>query len=235
MLQMLETVSFWGDVLKILTIDILLSGDNAVLIALACRNLPHAQRKQAITFGVAGAIGLRVVLTFFAVGLLSLPYLKVIGATLLLWIGIKLILPEKPHDEGKIQAGSHLWGAVKTIMAADFIMSLDNVVGVAAAAHGDILLLVFGLVASIPFVAMSSQWVLKLIDRFPAIIYGGAGLLGYVAGELLVSDPMLEALPQIFHHATPALCAALVVVTGMLLAARMKAQNASNNTHKGKS
>lgn len=227
MLQMLETASFWGDVLKILTIDILLSGDNAVLIALACRNLPHAQRRQAIAFGVVGAIGLRVVLTFFAVGLLSLPYLKVIGAILLLWIGIKLILPEKPHDEGKIQADSHLWGAMKTIMAADFIMSLDNVVGVAAAAHGDILLLVFGLMASIPFVAMSSQWVLKLIDRFPAIIYGGAGLLGYVAGELLVSDPMLEALPQIIHHATPALCAVLVVVTGLLLAARMKAQNAS--------
>jgi YjbE family integral membrane protein len=227
MLQMLETASFWGDVLKILTIDILLSGDNAVLIALACRNLPHAQRRQAIVFGVVGAIGLRVVLTFFAVGLLSLPYLKVIGAILLLWIGIKLILPEKPQDEGEIQADSHLWGAIKTIMAADFIMSLDNVVGVAAAAHGDILLLVFGLVASIPFVAMSSQWVLKLIDRFSAIIYGGAGLLGYVAGELLVSDPLLESLPRIIHHATPALCAVLVVVTGLLLAARMKAQNAS--------
>ena len=225
MLEMFNSSQFWVDVFKIIVIDLLLSGDNAVVIALACRNLPSEQRRKGILFGVGGAIGLRVVLTFFAVSLLSLPFLKLVGALLLLWIGVKLILPEdEDHAEGKIKADAHLLGAVKTIIIADFVMSLDNVLGVAAVANGNVWLLAFGLLVSIPLIAWSSQLVLKLIDRFPAIIYLGGGLLGYVAGEMLVSDAnvaeALQELPHILHMLVPGTCAVLVVVLGLWLAAR---------------
>lgn len=221
---MMLTAPFWVDVLKIILIDLLLSGDNAVVIALACRNLPPEQRRKGILFGVGGAIGLRVVLTFFAVSLLSLPYLKLVGAILLIWIGIKLILPEEEHDEGNIKADTRLFGAIKTIIIADFVMSLDNVLGVAAAAKGNVGLLVFGLLISIPLIAWSSQLVLKLIDRFPFIIYAGGALLGYVAGEMLVSEalfkPLVEAQHSL-HWLVPVVCAVLVLVVGKWLAARM--------------
>jgi YjbE family integral membrane protein len=169
---------------------------------------------------------LRIVLTFFAVSLLSLPYLKLVGALLLIWIGIKLILPEEEHSEGSIQADTRLLGAVKTIIIADFVMSLDNVLGVAAAAKGNTALLVFGLLISIPLIAWSSQLVLKLIDRFPFIIYAGGALLGYVAGEMLVSEalfaPLVEAQHQL-HWLLPIFCAALVLVVGWWLAVRINA------------
>ena len=197
MFEMFTEPQFWAGVVKIIMIDLLLSGDNAVVIALACRNLPEAQRRKGILYGVSGAIGLRVVLTFFAVGLLALPYLKLIGALLLLWIGVKLILPEdESHGESSIKAEAHLWGAIKTIIIADFVMSLDNVLGVAAAAHGNVWLLVFGLLVSIPMIAWSSQLVLKLIDRYPWIIYAGGALLGYVAGEMLATEAALKSLSE---------------------------------------
>ncbi len=228
MLEMLQTSQFWVDVFKIIIIDLLLSGDNAVVIALACRNLPETQRRKGILYGVAGAIVLRIVLTFFAVSLLSLPYLKLVGAFLLLWIGVKLILPEEEHGEGNIKAVTQLWGAVKTIIIADFVMSLDNVLGVAGAAHGNAMLLIFGLLVSIPLIAWSSQLVLKLIDRFPFIIYGGGALLGYVAGEMLVSEglfkPLLESLP-VLHWLIPTVCALLVLLIAQWLTLR-KARNA---------
>jgi YjbE family integral membrane protein len=200
MMHMLQTPQFWVDVFKIIMIDLLLSGDNAVVIALACRNLPQAQRRKGIMYGVGGAIGLRIVLTFFAVGLLALPYLKLVGALLLLWIGVKLLLPEEEHGEGNIKAEAHLWGAVKTIIVADFVMSLDNVLGVAAAAKGNVGLLVFGLLVSIPMIAWSSQLVLKLIDRYPFIIYAGGALLGYVAGEMLVTEAMFKEWIEARHY-----------------------------------
>jgi len=224
MLEMLQTPQFWVDVFKIIMIDLLLSGDNAVVIALACRNLPEAQRRKGIMYGVGGAIGLRVVLTFFAVTLLALPYLKLVGAILLLWIGIKLILPEdEEHGEGSIKAEANLWGAVKTIIVADFVMSLDNVLGVAAVAHGNVWLLVFGLLVSIPMIAWSSQLVLKLIDRYPFIIYAGGALLGYVAGEMLVTEALFKELVEANHYLhwlVPALCAVFVLAMGWWLAMR---------------
>ncbi len=228
MLQMLDSGQFWLDVFKIIVIDILLSGDNAVVIALACRGLASEQRKKGIVYGVLGAIGLRVTLTFFAVSLLSLPYLKMVGALMLLWIGVKLIQPEEEqHGTKHVQDSAHLWGAVRTILVADFIMSLDNVLGVAAAARGNVILLALGLLVSIPLVAWSSQLVLKLLDRFPVIIYFGGALLGYVAGEMLVSDKsaarLIENLPQALHWLPSALCAALVVALGKYLAARKTA------------
>lgn len=228
MLEMLSGTQFWVDVFKIIMIDLLLSGDNAVVIALACRNLPEAQRRKGIMYGVGGAIGLRVVLTFFAVSLLALPYLKLVGAVLLLWVGIKLILPEEEgHGEGNIKAETQLWAAVKTIIIADFVMSLDNVLGVAAAAKGNVFLLVFGLLISIPLIAWSSQMVLKMIDRFPLIIFAGGGLLGYVAGEMLVGEPILQPLlesNQMLHWLVPLLCAALVLVVGKWLALQRRAE-----------
>ncbi|MEK7811749.1 MAG: TerC family protein [Pseudomonadota bacterium] len=228
MLEMLSGTQFWVDVFKIILIDLLLSGDNAVVIALACRNLPEAQRRKGIMYGVGGAIGLRVVLTFFAVSLLALPYLKLVGAVLLLWIGIKLILPEdEGHSEGNIKAETQLWGAVKTIIIADFVMSLDNVLGVAAAAKGNVFLLVFGLLISIPLIAWSSQLVLKMIDRFPLIILAGGALLGYVAGEMLVGEPLLQPLLEsshALHWLIPLLCAVLVLAVGKLMAMQRKAE-----------
>ncbi|HEY0666382.1 MAG TPA: TerC family protein [Gallionella sp.] len=224
MLEMLQTPQFWVDVFKIIMIDLLLSGDNAVVIALACRNLPEAQRRKGIMYGVGGAIGLRVVLTFFAVSLLALPYLKLVGALLLLWIGIKLILPEdEGHGEGNIKAEANLWGAVKTIIIADFVMSLDNVLGVAAAAKGNAWLLAFGLIISIPMIAWSSQFILKLIDRYPVIIYGGGALLGYVAGEMLVTEASFKELVEVNHYLhwlVPGVCAAFVLAMGWWLAMR---------------
>jgi YjbE family integral membrane protein len=186
--------------------------------------LPAAQRKKGIMYGVGGAIGLRIVLTFFAVTLLSLPYLKLVGALLLLWIGIKLILPEEEHGEGNIKAEANLWGAIKTIIIADFVMSLDNVLGVAAAAKGSVFLLVFGLLISIPLIAWSSQLVLKLIDRYPFIIYAGGALLGYVAGEMLVTEVMFKELVEARHYLhwlVPALGAIFVLAMGLWLARRM--------------
>jgi YjbE family integral membrane protein len=226
MLEMLGTASFWADVVKILAINLLLSGDNAIAIALACRNLPPSQRKQAIVFGVGCAIGLRILLTFFAVGLLSLPYLKIVGAILLLWVGVKLLLPEDAHDTDSIEANLPLWGAMKIIIVADLVMSLENILGVAVAAHGNLLLLVFGLLASIPLVAMSSHGLLKLIDRYPIIIYAGAGLLGYISGEMLQSDAALH-LPHAMSALLPALCTVLVIALGAWLARRQAEKRTS--------
>jgi len=224
MLEMFSSPQFWVDVFKIIAIDLLLSGDNAVVIALACRNLSQQQRKKGILYGVIGAIGLRVILTFFAVSLLTLPFLKLIGAFLLIWIGVKLILPdEDAHGEGHIKADSHLWGAVKTIIVADLVMSLDNVIGVAAAAHGNALLLIFGLLVSIPLIAWSSQLVLKLIDRFPVIIYAGGALLGYVAGEMLVTEVMFSSLFEnhyLWYQVIPIIGAITVLLIGWWLGSR---------------
>lgn len=182
--------AFWVAVFQIIVIDLLLSGDNAVVIAMACRNLPPEQRKKGIAWGVVGAVGLRVVLTALAATLLGLPYLKIIGALLLLWIGVKLMVPEDEagHD---IEGSARLMGAIKTIIVADFVMSLDNVIAVAAAAHDSLLLLLFGLAVSIPLIVFSSQLVLHLMERFPVVVTLGAGLLGYVAGSMLVTDPLL--------------------------------------------
>lgn len=213
----LASPEFWFAVLQIIAIDIVLSGDNAVVIALACRNLPETQRRRGILWGVAGAVGLRVALTAFAASLLGYPYLKLIGGLLLLWIGIKLLLP--PEDEGHdIRGAATLWGAIKTIIVADFVMSLDNVIAVAAAAKDSLILLLFGLAVSIPLIIWTSQLFLRLMERHPILITLGAGLLGYVAGGMLVSDlairdRMTSLLPAPDYIAG-AIGAALVIVIG---------------------
>ena len=229
------TAQFWLAVGQIIMIDILLGGDNAVVIALACRKLPAAQRTKGILWGTAGAIVLRVILIFFALTLLQIPYLKIVGAILLLWIGIKLLLPEHEEEHGNIQASDKLWGAVKTVIIADFVMSLDNVIAIAGAAqgaHGDhqMALVIFGLVISIPIIIWGSQLVIKLMDRFPVIITLGGMLLGWIAGQMTITDPVLvgwaEAQGDWLKYGGPALGALLVLVLGKWLAARAAAARA---------
>jgi YjbE family integral membrane protein len=223
----LTSTVFWVAVGQIILIDIVLSGDNAVVIALACRNLSPEQRKTGIFWGVAGAIGLRVVLTVFAALVMNLPWLKLVGGLLLIWIAVKLMLPEEEegHD---IQASAHLWGAVKTIIVADFVMSLDNVIAVAGAAHGSLVLLLFGLAVSIPLIVWSSQLILRWMERWPWIVLLGAGLLGYVAGQMIFSDPgvigLLPPLPAWSAKAAGAIGALLVVVVGRWLEQRILAR-----------
>ena len=186
----LFTPQFLMSVLEISLINILLSGDNAVVIALACRNLPDKLRRKGILWGVLGAIILRIALTFFAIKLLNYPWLKLIGAVLLIWIGIKLIAGEE-HDEHEVKASDRLLNAVWTILIADLVMSLDNVMAVTAAAKGDLPLIVFGLVISIPLVIFGSQIIMRLIERIPLLVPAGGGLLGYIAGALATDDPVV--------------------------------------------
>ena len=188
------TATFWVAVGQIIMIDILLGGDNAVVIALACRKLPPAQRRLGILWGTAGAIGLRVILIVFALALLTVPYLKLVGAALLLWIGIKLLVPDDEDEHGNIESSDKLWAAVKTVIVADLVMSVDNVIAIAGAAEsagGDhkIPLVIFGLLVSIPIIVWGSQLVIKLMERFPMIIVAGGMLLGWIAGTMAVTDP----------------------------------------------
>lgn len=220
---------FWTALATIIGIDIVLSGDNAVVIALASRSLPADQRKKAIFWGCTAAITMRIILTIFAVQLLAVAWLKIVGAILLLWIGIKLLIPEEGGKE--IAASDHLGGAIKTILVADLVMSVDNVVAIAAASKDNLVLLMIGLAVSIPFIMFSSGILLKLMDRFPIIITVGAALLGYVAGEMLITDPASKAWVNEhaywMHYVVPLLGAVLVVVVGLFLAKRHEASPAS--------
>ena len=188
------TPEFWVAVGQIILIDIVLGGDNAVVIALACRKLPPKQRTMGILWGTAGAIILRVILIFFALTLLAIPFLKLVGAVLLVWIGVKLLAPDHDDAHGNIEGSDKLWAAVKTVIVADLVMSIDNVIAIAGAAEsagGDhkMPLVIFGLLVSIPIIVWGSQLVIKLMDRFPAIIVVGGMLLGWIAGTMAVTDP----------------------------------------------
>ena len=218
---------FWVAGLEIIVINILLSGDNAVVIALACRNLPPKQRTLGIFWGVIGAVILRIILTFFAVQLLLLPYLQLVGAALLVWIGIKLIAEGEGDDGHEIQASDRLVSAVKTVIVADLVMSIDNVIGVAGAAKGSLPLLVFGLVVSIPLVVIGSQIIMKLIERFHWLVVAGGGLLGYIAGEIAIEDaavkPWIDANAPVLHYLAPAAGIVIVVTVGVWLTRRNRA------------
>ena len=221
---------FWTALLKIIGVNIVLSGDNAVVIALAARSLQGRQQKQAIIWGSAAAIVMRVILTLFAVALLDLPWLKLIGSGLLLWIGVKLLIPE---DEGPdIKASDNLFAAIRTILIADLVMSLDNVIAVAAAAGGSTTLLIVGLAISIPLVIFGATMLLKLMERWPIIITIGAGLLGFVAGEMAWEDHAIAGFtahyPSMVKYVIAIIGAAFVVLLGRYLAGRMEAKNAKS-------
>ncbi|HEX9397051.1 MAG TPA: TerC family protein [Burkholderiales bacterium] len=236
-MEELATQAFWIGLAKIIGVNVVLSGDNAVVIALAARSLPTRQRKQAILWGAGAAVILRIILTIFAVKLLMLPWLKIVGGLLLFWIGIKLLVPEE--DDPEINASEHLLTAIKTILIADLVMSLDNVIAVAAAAGGSLTLLILGLAISIPLVVFGATLLVTLMDRFPIIITVGAGLIGWVAGEMLVTDPALagwltsagirfvESKPYLgqlsLELVAGAIGVAVVVAWGLWLAKRQKA------------
>lgn len=225
-MALLQTTEFWIALSQIILINIVLSGDNAVVIALASRSLPPEQQKKAILFGSMGAIVLRLVLTFFAVYLLTLPYLKLLGAALLLWIGVGLLKGD--DGEENLEGHSNLAAAIKTIVMADLVMSLDNVIGVAAAAKGNVTLLVVGLVISIPLIVFGSTLILKLMGRFPIIITLGAALLGWVAGEMAMGDPSISgwaSQQHVLHFVVPAVGAVAVVLVGKWLSNRQALQS----------
>ena len=238
-MQELMTAQFWLGLGGIIWVNIILSGDNAVVIALAARSLPQRQQKLAILWGAAAAVVLRIILTIVAVEMLKLSFLKLIGGALLFWIAVKLLVPEDDGD-GDVKSSEHLIGAIKTILIADLVMSLDNVIAVAAVAKGSILLLVLGLVISIPLVVFGATMLMKVMERYPVIITVGAALIGYVAGEMLVTDPtVLEwfklnahwmidfEIFSVYGHkfelsAAGLIGAAVVVATGKWLAGRKK-------------
>ena len=214
-------------VLKIIWINILLSGDNAVVIALACRSLPPKQRMWGIILGAGAAVVLRIIFTVGIQYVLTIPYLKLVGGLLLLWIAVKLVLGEEA-DEDSVKESEHIWGAVRTVAIADMVMSLDNVLAIAAAARGDRTLIVLGLVISIPLIVAGATLIMGLLTRFPILVWAGAALLGWIAGELLFEEPILTPyfeqaghLLQLDHArvetATAAAGAAIVVLIGWVI------------------
>lgn len=245
-MDFLASPEFWLALGQIIVIDILLGGDNAVVIALACRKLPPAQRTRGILWGTAGAIVLRVVLIVFAMTLLALPLLKFVGALLLLWIGVKLLAPDEDDGHGNVRGSDKLLAAIKTIIVADLVMSVDNVIAIAGAAQNagehSLLLVVLGLLISIPIIVWGSQLVIKLMERFAAIVTLGGMLLGWIAGGMLVTDPAfthperwqwLPKLPldgvsgevgDVLKYGASVAGALLVLLAGKLLVARRAAQ-----------
>ncbi len=224
------TAAFWVGIVKIIWIDMLLSGDNAVVIALAARSLPPQQQRKAILIGAGFAIVLRVVLTLVAAKLMQLPFLHLAGGLLLLWIGVGLLKGESGDADNNQQAGSgSMAAAIRTIVLADLVMSLDNVIAVAATAGGDFVLLMFGLAVSIPLMIFGSTLMIRLMERFPWIVPAGAALIGWVAGETIVGDSSLAhitaQLPAIKYIAA-AIGAALVLGVGLWL----KKRNAAAGT-----
>ena len=220
---------FWTALLKIIGVNIVLSGDNAVVIALAARSLPPRQQKQAIFWGAGAAIVMRIIITLFAVALLALPWLKLVGSVLLLWIGVKLLIPE--DDDPNISASDNLWVAIRTILVADLVMSLDNVIAVAAAAGGHWGLLIIGLAISIPLVIFGATLLVKVMERWPIVITIGAALIGFVAGEMAWEDSAIAAwtspYPASFKYIAAVVCTIFVVVLGQWLGKRAEARYAA--------
>lgn len=229
-MDMALAADFWIGLLKIIWINVILSGDNAVVIALAARSLPAHQQTKAVVLGSSAAVVLRVILTVVAARLMAISFLQIVGGVLLLWIGWKLLVEEDDDEEDGVTQAGNLLAAVRTILVADLIMSLDNVIAVAAAAKGNMVLLILGLAISIPLVVFGSTLLIKLMERFPVIVVIGAGLIGWVAGEAIVSDTALAGLAsgnEWLHYAGPALGAAIVVVGAKLFAPREVAETAS--------
>jgi len=228
-MDMLVTPEFWIGLMKIIWINIILSGDNAVVIALAARSLPPDQQRKAVLWGSGAAVVLRIILTVVAAQLLAMSYLQIVGGLLLLWIGVQLLSEEDSEEDGEVKHYGSLMAAVRTILIADLIMSLDNVIAVAAAAKGSMVLLILGLAISIPLVIFGSTLMIKLMERFPIIVTIGAGLIGWVGGEAIAGDNVLKdvvaANPWI-HYAAAAAGAVFVVAVGKALQARASAKTA---------
>jgi YjbE family integral membrane protein len=222
MLAMLSNPDTWTALAKIAVINVVLSGDNAVVIALACRSLPPRQQRKAFAVGTAGIVVLMTALTSIAAFLMSLPWIQLGGSALLLWIGVKLLMPG--DEDAGVDESASFWTAVKTIIIADIVMSLDNVLGMAGAARGHYGMLFVGLAITMPLILFGSALLMRLMDRFPVLVTLGAGLLGWVAGDMAVGDlavaPWVEAHAHWLDYAAPAAGAIFVVLAGHALAAR---------------
>jgi YjbE family integral membrane protein len=211
---------FFASVASIVVIDLLLAGDNAVVIAMAVRNLPRDQRRKGIFFGAVAAVLLRVTLTFFVAQLLQLRFVKLVGGLLILWVAVKLLGEDEAAEEPS-RAGGSVWEAIKIIVVADITMSLDNMLAVGGASHGNLALLVFGLALSIPFIVFTSDLLSRLMDRFPVIVYAGAAVLGKVAAEMVLTDPWVRGWlnpSNAVVYTAEAVCAAGIIVIGKLWA-----------------
>jgi YjbE family integral membrane protein len=222
-MEWLQSPDFWIGLVKIIWINIILSGDNAVVIALAARTLPENQQRTAVLWGSGAAVVLRILLTVVAARLLELPYLQIVGGLLLLWIGVQLLGEEDDDEPGEARHHGSLMAAIRTILVADLIMSLDNVIAVAAAAQGSMVLLVLGLAISIPLVIFGATLMVRLMERFPVIVVAGAGLIGWVGGETIASDAIFSATLHAnrwMHYAAAVAGAVLVVAVGKWLQAR---------------
>jgi YjbE family integral membrane protein len=222
---------------QIIWINVILSGDNAVVIALACRGLPPHRQRVGMVAGAGVAVGLRIVFTLLVASLLSTPFLKILGSLLLLWIAMKLLVEDEEEAEGKIKASDRLWHAIRTIAIADAVMSLDNVLAIAAVAQDSWFLLILGLAISIPLVIVGASLIMALIERFPVFVWLGAGLLGWVAGEMLISDPWLLArLGEVRVHQlnipAAAFGAVIVVAVGYLLRRRLQSEASESGVHR---
>ncbi|MFZ2307598.1 MAG: TerC family protein [Rhodoferax sp.] len=231
-MELLQNTDFWIGLVKIVWINIILSGDNAVVIALAARSLPQRQQRRAVFFGSGAAVILRIALTVVAAALLQISYLQILGGILLLWIGVQL-LGDEEGGTGHVEKNGNLVVAIKTILIADLVMSLDNVIAVAAASKGSLLLLILGLAISIPLVIFGSTLMIKLMERFPIIVVFGAGLVGWVGGEAIVSDVALQSLTAAntgLHYIAAACGATLVVGVDKWLAKRGKNNAAIEQT-----
>ncbi len=219
MMETLLNAEMWASLLTIIGINIVLSGDNAVVIALACRTLPPRQQSLGIAFGAGAAVLLRIVFTVFIAYLLTVQFLKIAGGLLLFWVGYKLMTEEGGDDD--VAAGASLWQAVRIVVIADAVMSLDNVIAVAAAAHGNTVLLIAGLVISIPMVVYGATLLIKLIERFPVIVPAGAAMIGYIGGEVLVSDTAihdwLEQHLVWLRHVAPVVGAVAVILVSRII------------------
>jgi YjbE family integral membrane protein len=231
--------TFISGLLSVIIVNVILSGDNAVVIAMAVRSLPRAQRQKGILVGAGGAVLLRIVLTFFVASLLQIPYLKIAGGALILWLAVRLFLDAAPEDDESREAGT-LWQALKIIVIADITMSLDNMLGVGAASKGNLFLLIFGLGTSIPIMVVASSMLSMLMDKYPIIIYIGAAVLGKVGGEMIITDPIVieKLVPSdILIYFVEALAAAGVIVVGRLWArwTYAKQSEIGPDTHTAKS
>jgi YjbE family integral membrane protein len=223
--------SFLSALLSIVVIDLILAGDNAVVIAMAVRALPQEQRKRGIIFGAAAAVLLRVVLTFFVAKLLTVNYVKIVGGLVILWIAVKLFVEDEEAQEGHAE-GATLWHAIKFIVIADITMSLDNMLAVGGASHGNMFLLLFGLGLSIPFIVFTSSLLSMLMDKYPVIIYIGAAILGKVGGEMIITDPVVGKLIMpgtAMKYVAEALFAAGVIASGLFLVKRDMAKQAGKS------
>ncbi len=206
---------------QIMLINVVLSGDNAVVIALACRRLTPRHQKIAFIWGSVGVVVLMVALTGIVSYLLSLPYIEMAGSAMLVWIGVKLLMGEDEAGDGKVEQKSTLGAAIRTIIIADMIMSLDNVLAMAGAAHGHLWMLIVGLFITVPVILFGSALLMKLMERFPVLVMVGAALIGWVAGEMVVSDPAIkqwvDVNAAILHSISPIFGAAFVIATGKIL------------------